>query len=99
MQRHLAQSLEFNITLFIRRKHHEGLTTSTCSSSSAYSVDEGCWVLRRVKLNDPIDVWDVESSRGHVSAQQGSALGRIPKPREDTVTLFLNHTAMKAQKG
>lgn len=79
----------FKIALFLRQKEEKGLSTTLVPSASpTHSMNVLLDIKRRIKLHNPIDLRDIESSSCHISAKKNSLL-ELSKLVESSGSLLL----------
>ena len=53
---------------------HECVSLGLVPSSTTDSVNIGIYILRNIDLNDPVDCWEIYSSRCNISTKQNCLL-------------------------
>jgi hypothetical protein len=75
VQRHLCDLEEPQEPKLRREKEKQTLACLPCSGGSTDAVDVVSRVIRRVKLDDPVDLGDIETSRCDVCAEENTGWG------------------------
>lgn len=58
------------------KEEKKGTSTAIlAAASSSNSVDVVIGIIRRVILNDPVDLWEIKSSLGDISAEEDTCFG------------------------
>jgi hypothetical protein len=65
-------------------------TSPTGSGSTTCSMDVGLSILRRLHLDDQVNVGDVESSRGHIGGNQNAELVFLESLQSDFSLVLSN---------
>jgi hypothetical protein len=75
VQRHFGDLEEPKEPKLRRQEEQQTLARLACSGGSTDSVDVVTRVIRRVKLDDPVDLGDIETSRCDVCAKKDTGRG------------------------
>lgn len=88
VQRHLGDLEEAEEAELAREQEQQTATSLASSCRTSDAVDVVARVIRRVELDDPVDLGDVESTRSHVRAEE-DARGRVAELEEGVGALLL----------
>jgi hypothetical protein len=97
VQRYFGRRQEVQESLLTRQQEQQALPALPCTSSSTDTMNVVSWIIRRVKLDDPIYLGDVETSRGNVRAEEMTG-GRVAELEEGVGSLLLLLFALMAER-
>lgn len=88
VERHLRDLQEPEEAQLAREEEQQTLPDLPSPGGSPDSVDVVSRIIRRIELDDPVDLGDVESSSGDVRAEEGSS-GSVAELEEGRGSLLL----------